>query len=410
MKKRKLLKKGVACLLIAGMPLTSLTSCGFGLFSSGSTAVNTITGIETGVDAYGNIVITITFSNMDPVTISIPMGSQGSDGTGIEAITYTQSSDGNSTIVTITYTDPDKDPDVIEIPNGSTLTRVETYTDSTGLSTIVFYFQVGDQEYTWEFTVPKGDTGAAGVGIKEIYTYPGTEDGQSGVYLVFYLTNDSYATVFIPTGGKGDTGRGISTITAYTEGEYYILVITYTDNSSETIQLPKPADGCTWYTGNGLSGRPSSENAKEGDFYFDLEGTTIYLLQNGQWVVVVTFTTEQTKHLVQFDLNDNNDGSASMPTASVEKVEENVEDGEGEEKTETLIDNYTWVYPYQAYIFHNSYFNTSTNGYGEIPIPTRDSYTFKGWCTSQEPTVVSGYLTDTTPILTDLYLYAIWEQ
>ncbi len=373
---------------MVGLPMTSLTSCGF-FSSTTSTTVNTITGIETGVDAYGNIVLTITFSNMDPVVITIPTGTTGSDGVGIESIYYSPSEDGTSTIVTIIYTDPDKDPDVIVVPNGSTLISADTVTRD-GVSYIIFTFQVGNETMEVEFEIPKGDQGDQGVGISSITSENSVDgDGNPGVTMTINLTNGDKATIFIPTGGQGDAGKGIYYINAYTNGDLYVVEITYTDGTSETISFDKPADGNSWYTGyNGLGGVP--EGTKDGDFYFDLTGMTIYLKRNGQWVVVCSFTTDQTRHTVSFDLNDDDgvDVYASMPTD----------------------DDNNWSYPYSASILHNSYFQTETNGYGSIPIPTRDGFNFIGWCTSKTPSVVSGYLTETTPILSDLYLYAIWEE
>ncbi|MCD8195301.1 MAG: hypothetical protein LUD22_03305, partial [Coprobacillus sp.] len=360
--KRKLFKKLVLGVLMLGLPISSLTSCGF-LSTSSNTTVNTITDIETGLDANGNIVLTITFSNMDPVIVTIPAGTTGSDGVGIESIYYSPSSDGTSTIVTIVYTDPDRDPDVISIPNGSTLTSTNTVTDQeTGLSYIVFTFQVGSEEYTVTFEIPKGDQGDKGVGIADItYNYDTDDEGNPGVTMVIELDNGESAYVFIPTGSQGEEGVGIESIVASTVGDEYIVTITYTNGESESVSFTKPADGNSWYTGNGIGNVP--DGTRDGDFYFDTQSMTIYLKRDGNWVVVCTFTTDQTQHTVSFDLNDkDSDVNASMP--------------EG------------WTYPYQATIYHNSYFQTETNKPSDyaytwgIPIPTREGYTFTGWCTS----------------------------
>lgn len=376
--KRKLLKKLAISLLMIGMPLTSLSSCGF-MTSTSSSVVNTITGIETGLDANGNIVLTITFSNMDPVVITIPTGTTGSDGVGIESIYYSPSADGTSTIVTIVYTDPDRDPDVIVVPNGSTLISTQTMTRD-DKTYIIFTFQVGNETMEVEFEIPQGDKGDTGVGISSItYSNSVDEEGNPGVTMTITLTSGDVANIFIPTGGQGETGVGISYIEARTDGDLYIVEIYYTDGTSQTVTFNKPTDGNKWYTGTSFV---DAAGASEGDFFFNISTMTIYLLRNGDWVTICSFMTDQTVHTIQFDLNDDND--ASMP--------------EGYE------------YPYQATACHNSYFQTETNGNGGIPIPTRTNYVFCGWCTSANPTVVSGYLTETTPILTDLYLYAIWEQ
>ncbi len=388
--KQKIFKKLGLALLMVGLPLTSLTSCGF-LTSSSTTTVNTITGVETGLDAYGNIVLTITFSNMDPVVVTIPTGTTGSDGVGIESIYYSPSADGTSTVVTIVYTDPEKDPDTVYIPNGSSLVSTTTTNDvETGISYITLTFEVGDQTMDVTFEIPKGDQGDTGVGISEItYEYSYDTDGNPGVTMKITLTNNDTANIFIPTGSQGEEGVGIAYVVASTVGDQYVVTITYTDESSSTISFDKPADGNSWYTGYDTY----PYGTTDGDFFFDLSSTTIYLKRDGGWVTVCTFTTDQTQHTVTFDLNDGSEDSsdASMPSG--------------------------WDYPYEAKIYHNSYFQTETNKPSEwseeswgIPIPTWEGYTFKGWCTSAIPSVVSGYLTETTPILSDLNLYAIWEQ
>ena len=49
------------------------------------------------------------------------------------------------------------------------------------------------------------------------------------------------------------------------------------------------------------------------------------------------------------------------------------------------------------------------NGYGEIPIPTREGYVFVGWYRTKTITSINSAFTDFTIVLTDLELYAIWE-
>ena len=63
--------------------------------------------------------------------------------------------------------------------------------------------------------------------------------------------------------------------------------------------------------------------------------------------------------------------------------------------------------PY-CYIQRNTYFKQ--NGYGNIPVPTREGYTFLGWYTTKTIGPTSGVLTDLTPILSDLELYAQWAK
>ena len=54
-----------------------------------------------------------------------------------------------------------------------------------------------------------------------------------------------------------------------------------------------------------------------------------------------------------------------------------------------------------------NYFGAS--GY-QLPMPTRNGFNFKGWYLVKTPTVINGAFTDVTPVLSDLKLYAVWEN
>ena len=62
------------------------------------------------------------------------------------------------------------------------------------------------------------------------------------------------------------------------------------------------------------------------------------------------------------------------------------------------------IYSYE--VDKNTYFVAN---YDEIPVPTREGYTFVGWYTKPEKDATMSPLTDLTPICSDLYLYAIWQ-
>jgi len=59
-------------------------------------------------------------------------------------------------------------------------------------------------------------------------------------------------------------------------------------------------------------------------------------------------------------------------------------------------------------ITHGTYFALSDH---QMPVPSRSGYKFLGWFTSADANDVNaGQLTDLTPIMGDLIVYARWES
>ena len=114
------------------------------------------------------------------------------------------------------------------------------------------------------------------------------------------------------------------------------------------------------------------ENAIDGDFYLDIYGKKIYKLAT-TWQMLVDFNKVNDTYTVTFVANDSEEAPADPYENKITNIE------------------------------HGSYLT------GRIPTPTRTGYTFVGWATTAVVTPVTGYLTDLTPITSNLTLYAIWK-
>ena len=198
------------------------------------------------------------------------------------------------------------------------------------------------------------------------------------VYTITF-TDNTTTTYTISNGKDGKDGIYITDIIGTTTTTEYIVKFVFSDKTTKEITLEKPSTN-KWISGSSF---PKADVGNDNDYYFDTYHKIIYTKRDGVWTLVISFNDSQETYKVIFNLNDKTDGGpeASMP------------DG--------------FDLPY-CYIQRNTYFKQ--NGYGNIPVPTREGYTFLGWYTTKTIGPTSGVLTDLTPILSDLELYAQWAK
>lgn len=377
--KKRFKKLMMGCLALAGC--FSLAGCGFTASETDDLlAIKSITS-QTLDD---KILLTITYNNEDitPLVVEIPTGKDGTDGIGISDIVLTDptpSEDGSKTYYDIKLSNGETYH--IELSNGVGVIGVEQTVDiETGEKYLVFKYSDGN--YSNKFLLPKGDKGADGVGIKEIVTQA-QKDGSTE--LLIYLTNseghEDFATkVTIPApqkGDKGEDGRGIKAITGSTDGNEYILTISYTDDSEPTklsFDIPKTNN---WFSG---TTDPAKSEGEINDLYYNYDKGIIYKKGETGWQVIATIKSEEITYDVTFVANG-----------------EGAYFGDG--STSYTINN----------IKRGDYF--ATGQYGNIPTPSRGAnYKFTGWCTSTNVSATTGFFTDLTPVMSNLTLYAIWEE
>lgn len=345
-----------------------LTSCG-GFFAEQSLEIAAITS-TTLEDGSTQVVISYTDEEITPTTFIIPKGVKGESGNGIKNVTYDKSDDGKNTIVTIEFTDEAVEPVSISLPNGVSIDKIEGKKDSlTEETNLTIYYSDGTKSDP--ISIPKGEKGEDGISIIGISQRINRD---YSVTLTLEMSKGDNVIVEIPSPQQGKDGRGIKDIVSIPNGDKYVMTITYTDDTSTDLEFARPNK---WFS---ESSEPTILDGINGDLWYDLAHQVIYVKQNNKWEEVIDFgNVKEDTYEVTFNLNDSTDAKASMPAGS--------------------------LLNYQ--IPCGTYFNAS--GF-TIPVPTRNGYTFVGWCTSRIPTPVSGYFNDLTIVQSDLVLYAIWEE
>lgn len=359
----------------------TVSGCGGSFFEEDVLEIESITSR---VEADGTTILKITYtdSTRKPDEFKIP---KGASGVGIKELTADKDEFGKTTI-NISFTDETMEDVTFDVKDGVSIKGVEPVVDmETGDVFLKVLYSDGTESPA--YPLPKGEKGDPGNGILG-YTKEDTEDG--GYKFIFHFTESEDVEVLIPGPQKGEDGRGIEQVMSYEEGEFYYLVLKYTDGTfSDPIDFQKPAKPNTWITGTQNPNIPTEDEkvlkAKIGDYLFDTAHQVIYVKTDYGWDKVVSFAQSSEPFTITFNLNDKIDGGpeAAMP---------NDKDGETKFK-------YT--------VIQNTYFPDNGN---PIPQPTRTGYIFKGWYTEAIPSVTSGAFTDLTPILSDLTLYAQWEK
>ena len=372
------MKKRILIFILMLFMCLSVTACGGGFFEEDVLEIESITSK---VDSDGTTILKIKYTDptREPDEFRIPRGLEGN---GISEVLTEKEND--ITKVTINFTDETATPVVFEVKDGRSISGIVPIVDSeTGAVYLKVVFSDGTESDP--YPLPKGEKGDDGNGI---IGYEKIDDLENGGYkIIFHFSQSEDVEVIIPGPEKGEDGRGIEQIMSYEEGNFYYLVIQYTDGSfTDPIEFEKPQKPNTWLT---ATQNPNVEkedvkilNAKIGDFVFDTAHKVIYVKAEYGWDKVVSFGDSTEPLTITFVLNDTLDGGpeAAMPSDKL-------------------------VYP----VIQNTYF--TDNGY-DIPIPTRSGYRFVGWFTKADKEVLptTGQFTELTPILSSLTLYAIWEE
>lgn len=330
-----------------------------------------IESLETKVLENGDTEVTIKYTNEEvkPTVFIVPKGDDGAQGNGIKTFDTYKSEDGKSTVVHIEFT-YDSNPVEFNIPNGVSIETIETKkNEETGETLLTVVYSDGSKSDP--ISVPKGEKGKDGISIIGIEQKINLD---YSVTLTINMSEGAPVKVEIPAPIKGETGRGIQEIVSIPNGDKYVMTIKFTDDTTQELEFARPN---RWFS---ESSGPKLEDGINGDLWYDLAHQIIYVKQNNKWNMVMNFNNVvDLTYEVTFDLNDSSEKPANMPAGSL--ITYQIECG--------------------------TYFSAS--GY-QIPVPTRDGYTFKGWYTVKVPTIVNGVFTDLTPVQADLILYAAWEK
>lgn len=363
-----------ACLILATL---FLTGCGGSFFAEEELQIVSVEAVPTN-EGYTRLIITYSDeSDREPDIFAIPdgeKGKMGDKGTGIAKVYYEHDDNNHQTGLTIEFTDQSLSPVSFDIPDGRSVLNIHSYKDDTG-NYIIFEYNDGTQ--STPYLLPEGKTG------KGITRFDCVQNEQDRSVTIDIEMNDGTKPIHLYIPPPAD-GRGVASMSAgeSEDGSQYSIFVTYSDNTTDTLSFNRPAK---WYNGTTKPTLADDvEGSKVGDYFFDTIHNNIYVKEESGWIEIVSFNVGK-KHTVTFDVNDDHENQASL---NIARNTFEVERG--------------------------TYF--VENGYGEIPIPVRPGYTFKGWYKqkialefSAPPPTMSPF-TDLTPVFSDLTLYAIWEK
>ena len=356
--------KKVLFFIVLVLGLFTLGSCSF--FEEEAEGVKDISFSE---NENGDVVVTITYYDEFETTKEkiIPSGLDGKDGVSV-SIEVVREKDlyRNKVIMNLS----DGTQQVMYVPDGVRIVDVTT-TEFEGANGMIIHYSDGSTSDA--IRLPKGDTGN-GIDISKS-SWTVNNDGSVDV-IIYYTESDEPISFTIPT---GETGNGIESIYPYVEDGKYGLQIKYTDGTEVKVDYNRPA---IWFRGEGhpLNNYEMVIDAVIGDYFFDEFGKKIYVLKSitniGQnWSLVFELSKENNDCIITFDENLGSD-------------------------TEHEADPFTRTMRvhYGEYLL------------GRLHPATRSGYTFIGWATTPEVVSTTGFLTDLTPITSDLTVYAIWEK
>ncbi|MCI5745832.1 MAG: InlB B-repeat-containing protein [Erysipelotrichaceae bacterium] len=360
--------KKIKKMILSIFLISSLSSClGFG------EETVQISNIKATPLENGNVLIEIIYSDEDITPLSFIVekgkeGEQGLPGNGIKEVTTSKNENGST--LTITYSDVTMDPTIIDIKDGTSIKDIISTIDEETNDTLMSVL-LSDGTIYGPYVIPKGQDGNDGnsiIGIEQRI------NRDYSVTLTLHMSQSEDVKVDIPAPIQGEDGRGIENIVSLPSGDTYTMTITYTDGNTQELEFARPNK---WFSESGL---PSNEEGINGDLWYDLAHNVIYVKQNNRWGKVIDLSQNfEETFTVRFDLNDSNEYPASMPSGSLLTYE----------------------------IESRTYFASS--GY-TIPVPSREGYEFIGWYSVKNPSVVNGAFTDMTAVMSDLTLYAIWEE
>ena len=353
-----------------GLALTGTLSTSCGLMGSEESLF--IDSILASPQADGTTIIKITFTDEDirPVEFVIPAGQdgeQGPKGTGIASVSSKVSEDGKDLVITMTYSDASLAPSVWTIPNATSITNIESmYDEESGMTTVTITTNDGEAH---EFELPKGRDGNGVANVSQ------TKEENGDIVITITYTDPSVEPSIITLPYRnGEDGTGIQSIVGgvSTDGESYFLLITYTDETTQEIELPMPPAGTQWFRGEEIPGFVSG--ARDGDYYFCTGNNTIYVYRNLGWEILLQLKEEDCT--VTFDASTNGGRITGTNDPSVIRS-----------------------VPYGENIVN-------------IPQAYRtDGALFLGWFTASSGAGATiGQFTDLTPVTRDLHLYACFQE
>ena len=302
----------------------------------------------------------------------------------IKNIDVKKDQDGN-TIITIYYTDVNSEPTTFTIPigddgkEGNGIKNIE-YTpleDDSGTTITIHFTDESKEPVSFVVKNGEGKKGDDGAGIFEL-TSERDEENKRTVITITFTDDRDPVTLYIPDGEKGEQGNSVRTITQTLSSDGTKYIVTFLDDFGDVISSIELPRANSWLSGTTT---PSDENGNDGDFYFETTHYYVYQKVGGKWnkVAELGAAKENEKtHQVTFDVNDSVTENALIVSG---------------QKIYTITEGMN---------FYSSGF--------ELPMAYRQGYTFSGWITSKTYNVTLGLFTNLTEVYKDMTLYAYWTK
>lgn len=360
MKKGFLFKK---CVLAIGLfsSIATLSSCS--AFFGGDEYTITDTSVET--DENGNTVVTVNFSGEDvaPLTFTIPATTKG-----ISSVT--SEVQDNQVTLTINFNDGTNQQIGVPIINGKdgvSISEVELIEHEDGTKGIQFHYSNG--EVSDEFPLPSGKDGLGIASIEET-----DENGQHKITITFNDETKEPLEFYV---NDGVSIESVEYSEEYSNEDEYALVITFSDGSSSIQFLPRPTTN-KWHSG---LVDPSNSIGKNGDFYLNEANGNVFSKKNDTWVYLFSMKGDVSEEITQYY-----------------NVIFNFRD---DEYTEDLTPGSKLLIKAKK---------GESIPLDQIPLPSRDGFTFAGWFAGEEVNPNVGQFTNLTTVSSNLDLFARWQS
>lgn len=276
MKNSKLIKKLFVAGMLSFLPITSLTACNAFFGEEGYV----ITDVSTAhYQDEGYTLITITFSDetVEPISFKIY---DGDEGNGIKDITA--QANGDFVTLTVIYTDTNKDPLVINVPiiQGRGVDSISATTNTDGNTELVFRYTDGTQSDPIVIKNGKDGEGIANITV--------TADADLNVVVTIYFTDSSKEPLTF-------TIRRAAYITEIkfdetnSTDETFVFIVYFSDGDVKTFTMPAPKagkDGSKWHH---AAYAPSEEDGKVGDFWINVLTGAVYIKEQTGWTKIFIF-------------------------------------------------------------------------------------------------------------------------
>ncbi len=414
------MRKTIAIIALLIAMCFVLTSCG-GFTSWGDEEVKQIDRIDKHTDVNGVVYMDIYYVDEEtPVSIALP---SGADGTSI-SFSAKYDEDNRKTVITVSFSNGSPDQ-TFEINDGQSINNV-TIEKELGIEYLYFWCD-GKAVSNIPLDYIKGKDGATWLTGTEA---PTDSVGKNGDFFLDTSKFDVYIKKQDVWGTVGNlTGVGIDKIETYSPVddngvtiENYGVKITYTDPTWEPTIVLCPgitainlnfSDDEKQFVfevtlSNGIvdengvpqtytkefpidrfprwdSGKtyPGSDDGIVGDFYFYEPTQTILQKKDSGWITIISFSELLNKENETVTITFNAlGGKMSIPGFTNPTSSSTVEIAKG------------------------SFVNAS-----QIPIPTKEGYTFGGWYTVSVPNLlINGMFTDMVSVSENITLYAYWIE